>query len=114
MRLGALIAAGFAMVLGGCGSQGVSAPKLTTGAHIGKPYRLYTHCGIEWAKINGTFWRATRPLSDGNRNPPAGWGNPFQDGSLDLVSRSSARFTSPAGTVVFQRTPRTHPPVICS
>lgn len=82
--------------------------------YVGNPYRLYTHCGIEWARIDGTFWRANQPLSDGSGNPPPGWGNPFQDGSLDLIGRTSARFTSPAGTVLFQRTSRTHPPVICS
>jgi hypothetical protein len=29
---------------------------------------LITHCGIEWTKINGTYWRAVHPLSDGNGN----------------------------------------------
>ena len=39
-------------------------------------YRIYTHCGILSAQINGTTFSATPPLSDGSANPPPGWGNP--------------------------------------
>ena len=78
------------------------------------PYQLYTHCGIEWARIKGTFWRAQRALSDGNGNPPAGWGNPFQHGTLTFTNAKTARFTSAAGTVIFDRTDRARPPFICS
>jgi hypothetical protein len=77
-------------------------------------YRLYTHCGIEWAMIKGTFWRAQHPLSDGNGNPPAGWGNPFQPGTLTFTNPNTARFTSTAGTVVFDRSDRVRPLFICS
>ncbi len=78
------------------------------------PYQLYTHCGIEWARIKGTFWRAQHPLSDGNGNPPAGWANPFQAGTLTVTNAETARFTSAAGTVIFDRTDRARPPFICS
>jgi hypothetical protein len=114
MRARALVALGLAIVAAGCGSHAKSASKQPTSGSVGKPYQLFTHCGIEWAKIDGTFWRATHPLSDGNGSPPPGWGNPYQNGTLDLISRRSARFTSSAGTVVFERTSRTRPPVICS
>src|SRR5437588_12010288 len=73
-------------------------------------YQLYTHCGIEWARIKGTFWRAQHPVSDGSGNPPAGWGNPFQLGTLTFTNTKTARFTSPAGTVVFGRIDRYRPP----
>jgi hypothetical protein len=76
-------------------------------------YRLMTHCGIAWTNIAGTFWRAVHPLSDGHGNPPPGWGNPFQDGTLTL-NGTTARFSSRAGTVTFQRTNRTRPPFLCS
>ncbi len=79
-----------------------------------EPYRLYTHCGIEWARILGTFWRTAAPLSDGHGNPPAGWGNPFQDGTLTFTSPGTAVFRSTAGNVTFHRTPRTNPPFLCS
>ena len=78
------------------------------------PYQLYTHCGIEWARINHTFWRAQHPLSDGSGNPPAGWGNPVQSGTLTFTDAKTARFTSRAGTVIFNWTDRARPPFICS
>jgi hypothetical protein len=114
MRLGALVLVGFALVVAGGGSQTASAKQSRTAMHAGKPYRLYTHCGIQWARIHGSFWRVTRPLSDGSGNPPPGWGNPFQDGTLTMASRTTANFTSPAGSVVFRRTKRHHPPLVCS
>ena len=78
------------------------------------PYDLLTHCGIAWARIRGTFWKADHPLSDGHGNPPAGWGNPYQAGTLRFTSGRTAVFTSSAGTVSFHRTTRTRPAVICS
>lgn len=117
MKIRALLALVVAMVVfAGCGSQTktVAVRPLTTNAHLGKPYRLYTHCGIQWARIDGTFWRATEPLSDGNGNPPPGWGNPFQSGTLTLRNLGTAEFSSPAGSVIFQRTERTKPPIVCS
>ena len=97
-----------ALAAAGCGSQ------TTTQAPTGRPYQLYTHCGIEWAKIDGTFWRAKHPLSDGSGNPPAGWGNPFQEGKLVFVGPTTVTFNSRAGSVTFERTVRRHPPLICS
>jgi hypothetical protein len=80
----------------------------------GSPYRLYTHCGIEWTNIDGSFWQADHPLSDGSGNPPAGWGNPFQQGTLRLVNGTTAIFKSSEGSVTFHRTARTSPPFLCS
>lgn len=102
-----------AVALTACGSQARSSTA-TTRADSGRPYRLYTHCGIAWAKIDGTFWRATHRLSDGSGNPPAGWGNPFQNGTLVFISPTRARFESPAGSMTFERTSRRQPPQICS
>jgi hypothetical protein len=103
-----------ATVVAGCGSQTTTARRATTSVHRGEPYRLYTHCGIQWATIDGRFWRATEPLSDDNGNPPPGWGNPFQAGTLTFRSDATAEFSSRAGSVKFERTARTQPPVICS
>jgi hypothetical protein len=108
----ASVAAAVAAV--GCGSQTSSSIRMTTPADAARRYQLYTHCGIEWAKIDGTFWRAKHPLSDGSGNPPAGWGNPFQDGTLVFISPTTARFDSPVGSVTFERTSRRQPPLICS
>jgi hypothetical protein len=112
LRMAVLLA-----VLGGCGSQ-IAAHE--PARHASRPggraprYALYTHCGIEWARILGTFWRATRPLSDGNGNPPPGWGNPYQLGTLRFLDSRTAVFSSRVGTVVFVQTPRKNPPFICS
>jgi hypothetical protein len=92
----------------GCGA--VAHPGQATATS----YQLYTHCGIEWAKINGTYWKAEHLLSDGNGNPPAGWGNPFEHGTLTFTNARTARFTSAAGTVTFSRTKRASPPSSCS
>jgi hypothetical protein len=119
MRIGAVVLV--ALATAGCSSATTTTPAISvmarppaTGGLGGKPYRLYTHCGIAWARIDGTFWRATRPLSDGNTNPPPGWGNPVQEGTLTLKSRTTAEFSSPAGSITFERTGRTEPPFICS
>lgn len=83
-------------------------------AYEAMPYRLLTHCGIEWARIRGTFWKAGHRVSDGHGNPPAGWGNPYQAGTLSFSSRDTAVFTSGAGRVTFHRTERTRAPLVCS
>ena len=80
----------------------------------GVPLDLYTHCGIRWAMIRGTVWYAEHEMSDGNGNPPEGWGNPVQSGLLSFQSRTVATFTSSAGRVTFHRTPRSEPPFRCS
>jgi hypothetical protein len=110
MTVGCLASVAAAVAVAGCGSS----TGMTTRAHAGRPYQLYTHCGVKWAKIDGTFWRAKHPLSDGSGNPPAGWGNPFQDGTLVFVGPTTVRFGSPAGGVTFERTSRTESPTICS
>ena len=103
-----------AFVVAGCGSQTRSPIRTTTHVPAGQPYDLYTHCGIEWAKIDGMFWHARHPLSDGSGNPPAGWGNPYQVGTLVLISPTMARFDSTAGSVTFERTVRKKLPLTCS
>lgn len=72
-------------------------------------YDLYVHCGVEWARIDGDWWR-TAPLNDGNANPPEGWGNPFHDGELVLTDDDSATFTGPDGPIEFTRTDRSDSP----
>src|SRR5579862_1886876 len=110
-RLASVVAV---VAVAGCGSQSSSSTIVLKRAEGGRAYQLYTHCGIEWARINGTFWRAKQPLSDGSGNPPPGWGNPFQAGRIVFVSQTTARFDSAAGTVTFVRTSRRQPPMICS
>jgi hypothetical protein len=87
------------------GVAGDSAPPPAGSASAANsmPYDLYTHCGIDEARINGRFYEAVKPLSDGNSNPPPGWGNPYQHGTMTLASPSEAVFTDSAGhRVVFK------------
>jgi hypothetical protein len=110
-----VVVVAFAVAVPGCGSEGRSSTTATsTNARPSQPYTLLTHCGIEWAPINGTFWHAEHPLSDGSGNPPPGWGNPDQPGTLTFLTPTTARFDSPAGSVTFRRTARKEPPQICS
>jgi hypothetical protein len=70
------------------------------------PYRLYTHCGIDEAKIGATFYEAVTPLHDGAHNPPAGWGNPYQEGTMTITSATEAVFRDDKGhEVVFRVRP---------
>jgi hypothetical protein len=68
-------------------------------AALGVPYSfdLYTHCGILWANFDGRYWAADPPLTDGNGNPPAGWGNPTDHGTMELVSPNEALYRSDSG-----------------
>ena len=116
-RRPAVVAAGvLAAVLVACGS--VSGPVAAPAAPKPVPYNLYTHCGIDYAQVGNRYYEVTPPLSDGSGNPPPGWGNPYQPGTLTVISPTQAVFTDKAGhRVVFTLVPsgpgRTTAPV-CS
>ncbi len=81
--------------------SGRAAPPLRTIA-----FELLTHCGIDEARIGSTYFEAVTPLSDGSGNPPAGWGNPTQRGTMTLTSATEAVFTDDAGhEVTFRARP---------
>jgi hypothetical protein len=108
-----LCALALATVVTGCGSTPVertqtpfprptveSPMPLPTGAlQVGVPYqyRLYTHCGLRPVELEGTTWTVMGVLSDGNANPPPGFGNPFDDGTLWLFDPDHAVFQSSQG-----------------
>ena len=70
------------------------------------PYNLYTHCGVSEARVGSRYFVAVHPLSDGAGNPPAGWGNPYQAGTMILVSATEAEFTDTVGhRVIFRARP---------
>jgi hypothetical protein len=75
-------------------------PAPSSGPLSAEPYSLYTHCGISEARIGGTCYVADSPLNDGNGNPPAGWGNPYQAGTMTSPSPSVAIFRDDLGHVV--------------
>lgn len=89
---------------GGASRSAVTTSAITSGKS--RPYNLYTHCGVSEARIGGRYYKATHPLSDGSGNPPAGWGNPYQAGTMTMVSVQKAVFTDRAGhRVVFDLRP---------
>ena len=79
-----------------------SRPVAATGGQA-RPYQLYTHCGIDEARIGNRYFEAVHPLSDGPGNPPAGWGNPYQRGTMTLLSSTEALFRDGAGHRVLFR-----------
>jgi hypothetical protein len=64
---------------------------------VAYPFDLYTHCGVRGADVAGTWFAADPPLVEGAGNPPAGWGNPYQRGTLTLLTPSEALFLDDAG-----------------
>lgn len=129
MTARAVVIAGIAAAaLTGCGIQpGTSDPDSSPAAadpgsnpaaiHAGRAiaYRLYTHCGIGWENIGGRWFAAQPPLSDGAGNPPPGWGNPYDDGTIRMLSATKAEFRDPAGNsvVLVLQPAATGPPHLC-
>jgi len=75
-------------------------------ADLGVPYRfqLYTHCGLEAPTamdFDGSFWDPvnTGPTSIGGGNPPAGYANPYDQGTVTLISPMRAQYRSRSGMV---------------
>lgn len=76
-------------------------------------YVLYTHCGVEWAPIDGVWWR-TDPLGVADANPPDGWGNPYDAGSLTVTGDDTATYTSDTGIdIELRRTATAEAPFRC-
>jgi hypothetical protein len=107
----ALASAVVAGVLVACGS-GPAAPVTSparssapaaTAVGSPQPYQLYTHCGIDEARIGNRYFEAVYPLSGGQDNPPPGWGNPYQQGTMTLLSPTEAVFRDRAGHQVLFR-----------
>jgi hypothetical protein len=97
-----------AAVLVACGSASgpAAAPAASSAGPKPVPYNLYTHCGIDYVQVGNRYYEATPPLSDGSGNPPPGWGNPYQPGTLTVISPTKAVFTDTAGhRVVFTLVP---------
>lgn len=108
--VGGIAAAAAALaVLSGCAApaspQSNVSTSPTTTAASSVPFTLFTHCGIHEARVQDTFFVAEQPLDDGHGNPPAGWGNPYQSGTI-TVAGSRAVFRDDSGhTVTFHERP---------
>jgi hypothetical protein len=65
-------------------------------------FRLYTHCGLdlpEGVDFDSSFWDPVGTASDGNSNPPPGFGNPFDTGTMTLISTNVAEYHGHSGIV---------------
>jgi hypothetical protein len=109
-RWGGLAVVVATVILGACsnetGSPGArtdgASPMVTVGRSA-RPYLLLTHCGIDEACIGSRYFEAVHPLGEAQGNPPAGWGNPFQRGTITLLSPTGALFQDQAGHRVLFR-----------
>jgi hypothetical protein len=61
------------------------------------PYDLLTHCGIREALIQEHYYVASPALDDGNGNPPRGWSNPYDSGTMTINPDETADFLDQAG-----------------
>ncbi len=110
-RSATLLVALLALPIAGCAypSRLVKAPTATSASANASetvPYALYTHCGIDEARFDNRFYEAIDPLSDGNGNPPDGWGNPIQEGTMRRLSSNELVFQDQRGHyVVFRLRP---------
>lgn len=68
-------------------------------AGIDYPISIYTHCGLDRTRIDfdGSFWDPVGETSDGQGNPPAGYANPYDRGTIRLLPDDSAEYTSSQG-----------------
>jgi len=72
-----------------------------TGAGTPMPYELVTHCGIDEARIGTVYYEADHPLIVGAGNPPPGWSDPVQPGTMTVLDASRAVFRDDRGHEVF-------------
>lgn len=61
------------------------------------PYNLLTHCGVREALIDNHYYEASPVLDDGNGNPPTGWDNPYDSGTMTINADETADFRDTAG-----------------
>ena len=106
-------------------SAGDGAPATAAGevwavpspVEVGVEYHLdlYTHCGIRGADVGGVWFAADPPLVDAGGNPPAGWGNPHQRGTLTLETADEAVFRDDLGhEVQLRAAPESERPPPCA
>ncbi|MET3922930.1 hypothetical protein [Arthrobacter sp. UYEF20] len=106
---GIAAAAAVLAVLSGCAPPAAPTSDVPTSptptAASGVAFALYTHCGIYEARVQETFFVADHPLDDGQGNPPAGWGNPYQSGTITVAGPSAVFHDDTGHTVTFHERP---------
>lgn len=111
MRYVAVLVA--AVLTTGCGSA-VSTERTSADEPSSTTFSVYTHCGVENVRIDGRWWHARPPLYNQERiGPPAGWGDPYQEGTLMMESADRAVFEALGQSVVFVPSPDNEPVRVC-
>ncbi|SDP39974.1 hypothetical protein SAMN04487914_11050 [Arthrobacter sp. ok909] len=77
----------------------------TTTAASSNPFSLFTHCGIYEIQVQHTFFVADQPLDDGHGNPPAGWANPYQPGTITVAGFTAVFHDDTGHAVTFHERP---------
>lgn len=97
------------ILLCGCsapaGSPTGSPSGAATIAPVGSPYNLYTHCGIHEALVGDTYFVTDEVLDDGQGNPPEGWDNPYQAGTMTVTGREATFRDAVGHSVTFHSRP---------
>jgi hypothetical protein len=102
-----------ALLTGGCGST-ASTQEAPDEAPSSTPFSVYTHCGVENVRIDGRWWHAKPPLYNNEQTgPPAGWGDPHQEGTLTVEFPDRAVFEALGQRVVFVPAPDNEPVRVC-
>jgi hypothetical protein len=61
-------------------------------------FTLYTHCGLDHSvDFDESLWKSIGPADDGQGNPPAGFNNPFDEGTMTLEAGDVAVFRGAHG-----------------
>ena len=68
-------------------------------------FALYTHCGLDFrvaVDFDGSFWDpiGPGPASGGSGNPPPGFDNPYDNGTIQLLSHDLADYRSRSGVIM--------------
>ena len=61
------------------------------------PYQLFTHCGVHEALVGKAYYIASPVLADASGNPPPGWPNPYDSGTMTTFSDGTADFSDNDG-----------------
>ena len=61
------------------------------------PFDLLTHCGVDDAKIGDAYFEAESPIIGAANSAPVGWDNPYQHGTMTLLSPDTAVFHDDRG-----------------
>ena len=108
------VAAFIAVMLStGCGSAS-STPRAGAEESNRAPFTVYTHCGVENLRIDGQWWHAKPPVYGPERGgPPAGWGDPYQEGDLTIESDGRAVFEALGQRILFVPARPNEPVRVC-